>query len=151
MLGHSGDIEIDLESTKDAVAMGARRDGPRTSPPSPLRTMSAVRPNAASVVVLGEHGGRDADVHAAVEEIVRGATEAGGPGDGDREVADGWSAALGDDLVDDLAGLGDGVSVVVGVQGREIADEVLVGHAELHGEGLDQVIVEVDAARQDER
>ncbi len=99
---------------------------------------------------LGEHGGGDSDVGAAVEKVVHAAAEVGRPSDGDGEVADGRTTALGDDGVDDFLGVGGGVGVVVGVQVGQIADEVLVVEAELGREGLDQVVIRVDATRQDE-
>jgi hypothetical protein len=65
---------------------------------------------------------------------------------GTGEVADGRSATLRDDGVDELVCLHHRVGVVVGVDAREVADEVLVGDGELHGEGLDHVVVEADTA-----
>jgi len=106
--------------------------------------------NGAGPFELREHGGGDSDVGAAVEQVVDAAAEVGRPSDGDGEVADGGATALGDDGVDDLLGVSDGVGVVVGFQVGQIANEVLVVEAELGREGLDQVVIRVDAARQDE-
>ncbi len=55
--------------------------------------MPAVGADGAGVVVLGEHGRGDADADATVEEVVGGSSEAGGPGDWNREVADRRPAA----------------------------------------------------------
>jgi hypothetical protein len=44
----------------------------------------------------------------------------------------------------------DGLRRVVGVEIGEIADEILVGDAELSGERLDEVVVVMKAAGQDE-
>ena len=102
MVGDAGDVEIDFQQAEYAVAKGMGGHRVRASPSLPFGTMSVVRPNTASVVVLGEHG-RGADVHAAVEEIVRSAAEAGSPGGGDGKVADSRCRAKpSDHALDDL-------------------------------------------------
>jgi hypothetical protein len=50
--------------------------------------------------------------------------------------------ALGDDGVDDLVSLGDGVE---GVEGRAIADEVLVAEIHFDSEHFDEVVVDLYA------
>jgi hypothetical protein len=102
------------------------------------------------VLVVGKHRGGDSDVHATVEEVIDRATEAWRPGDRDGQVADGGPAALGEHVIDDLTCFGYRVGSVVRVEVREIADEVLIPDAELRSERVDQVVVEVNATRENE-
>ena len=104
----------------------------------------------ACVLVFGQHRGGDRDVGAAVKKVIGGAAETRRPSDGHGHEADGWTVALGDDGVDDSVSVSDGLRRVVGVEIGEIADEILVGDAELSGERFDEVIVVVKAAGQDE-
>jgi hypothetical protein len=55
------------------------------------------------------------------------------------------------DRIDDPARISDGLRVVVGLEGGQISDEVLVPDAQLVGQSLDQRVVEVNAAGQDQR
>jgi hypothetical protein len=106
--------------------------------------------DGAGTLVLGEDSGGDADVDATVEEIICDSAEARRPANRDGYVTNGRAAALGDDGIDDLVGLGDRVGAVVGVERGEVADEVLVAEAHLHGDGLDEVVVVVDAVGEDQ-
>jgi hypothetical protein len=149
VLGDAGDVEVDFEAAEDAVSKGRRRLWAR-APGWSVLGMPVVGADGAGVVVLGEHSRGDPDVDATVEEVVVGSAEAGSPGDWNREVADRWPATTREDRVDYLVGLGDGVSGVVGVESREVAYEVLVVEAQLGREAFDEVVVEVNAAREDE-
>ena len=100
--------------------------------------------------VVGEHGGADGDVGATVEEVVRLAAEASGPVERDGHVTDGGPAAYGLDGVDEPESVGGSSGGVVGVERREVGDEVLVADAQLVRERLDERIVKVNAAGEDE-
>ncbi|HVV52347.1 MAG TPA: hypothetical protein VHO06_21950 [Polyangia bacterium] len=151
MLDDARDGQLGLEMAEDAVPDGGVDAWPATSRARvALGVRSMPGPDRTGAVELRKHGSGHSNIGAAVEELVDRAAEVAGPGYWDREVAHGRASSLSEDGVDDLLGVGDGVGVVVGVQVGEIADEVLVVETELGRERLDQVVVGMDAARQDE-
>jgi hypothetical protein len=151
VLDDARDGELGLQPPEDAEAgggVGARAGAAAVAVVS--RVGATVRSDGTGPVELREHGGGHSDIGATVEELVDAAAEMGRPSYRDGEVADGRAAALCEDGVDDLLSVSDGMGVVVGVEVGEIADEELVIEAELGCQGLDEVVVGVDAAREDE-
>jgi hypothetical protein len=151
VLDEARDGQLGLEMAEDAVADGSVGARPATSR---ARVAFGVRSMLGSdrtgAVELREHGRGHSDVGTAVEELVDGAAEVVGPGDRDGEIAHGRAPTPCEDGVDDLLGVSDGVGVVVGVEVGEIAHEVLVVETELGRQRLDQMVVGMDAARQNE-
>jgi hypothetical protein len=66
-------------------------------------------------------------------------------------VADGRSTALCSQLVHDPDRRGDGAGAIVGVEVGQISDEELVRDAQLGDKRRDQPVVEMQAAREDQR
>ena len=69
MLDDACDVEVDLKATKDAETEVRRGHADRAVWRFPWMS-PAVGFDGAGVGILGEHGGGDADIYAAVEEIV---------------------------------------------------------------------------------
>ena len=103
-----------------------------------------------SSFVLGEHGGADADVDAPVEQIIDRAAKPGGPSNGDRHVAGGRAPPARGDLIDDAAGFICGARSLERVELGKVAHEILVRVAQLGRKRLDEVVVVVNAAGEDE-
>ena len=87
MLDDAGDVEVAFETSQDALADPRRRGRLWASRMSAVVSTVVIGGDGARALVLGEHGGGDADVDASIEELIGGATEARGPGNRDEQVA----------------------------------------------------------------
>jgi hypothetical protein len=104
----------------------------------------------AQAVEVGQHRRADADVRATVEKVFGRSTKARGPIEGNGHETDCRATASRLDRVRDPHGLRGRFGGVVRIEIRQVPDEELIGHAHAIGQSLNEVVVGVKAAGEDE-